>query len=283
MIEEFSPRSQTHVQQSRSETTVAIDAHVHFYPGYDIDRFLKAASDNLSSTGTGSGGRGTGNPLGVLCLTESADCAWFEWLQRQTKVGSGWRVEPTREPCSLRLIDGRDRCLVVIAGHQVVTTEKIEVLVIGQVDKPADGPAAHELIASQLASEQPIVILPWGFGKWLGRRGVLIRSLIDAFGSEILVGDNSGRLSLTPPSGLIRYARDRGLKVLSGSDPLPLPNEESTVGRLSNSLNLALDADEPFNSIKVALRQAEVIERGRYEGPIRFARHQWQMQLRKAR
>ncbi len=262
---------------------IAIDAHVHFYPMFDIDRFLDTAATNLAAASMAANHAVQPPRLaGVLCMAETADCRWFETLTDGLRLGSGWTVEATPEVCSRYLIAPHGQRLIVIAGHQVVTQENVELLVVGQTEKPKDGQPAEHLVFGLKRAGEALMILPWGFGKWWGRRGALIKSLIEAHRDNLYVGDNSGRTSFLRRPRILEYAESLGIADLAGSDPLPLAGEEATVGRLAVCVDDLIDLDHPFDSLKRSLAQTDKIRRyGRNERPLKFAKHQLLMQARK--
>lgn len=259
-----------------------IDAHVHFYPSYDVKRFLDAASESFARQPQTSARR-------VLCMAESAADNWFGTLLQQGDQShaldhTGWELHSTQEPQSLRLhrvID--DAELLIIAGHQCVTTEDIEVLILGQVEKHPDGKPAEEVVAATLASGA-LPLLPWGFGKWLGKRGELVSHLKTTFGSRLLLGDNSGRLAGTPVPALLRSGLEQGHCLLPGSDPLPMQGEEHKVAGFGAWVEGDISSDQPFTDLKALLASgAKPRPYGDGETLFRFIRNQLLMQIRKRR
>jgi len=263
-----------------------IDAHVHFYPTYDVKRFLDAASDSFARQPQTSARR-------VLCMAESAADNWFGTLalcseqpskQPPALAGSDWTRHPTNEPQSLRLTRDRDDAeLLIIAGHQCVTAEDIEVLMLGHVEKYPDGDPAEVVVAAALAAGS-LPLLPWGFGKWLGKRGELVAQLKEKFGAQLLLGDNSGRLAGTPTPALLRSGQEQGHCLLPGSDPLPMQGEEQKVAGFGAWLPGDMSAEAPFADLKTLLANGNQPEPfGAGETLIRFVRNQLLMQVRKRR
>ncbi len=259
-----------------------IDAHVHFYPTYDVKRFLDAASDSFARQPQASARR-------VLCMAESAADNWFGTLSEPAEqpaalTGSGWVRHLTSEPQSLRLTrNGDDAELLVIAGHQCVTAEDIEVLMLGHRDKYPDGEPAEVVVAAALQAGT-LPLLPWGFGKWLGKRGELVERLKEQFGTQILLGDNSGRLAGTPTPALLRSGAEQGHCLLPGSDPLPMQGEEHKVAGFGAWLPGDVSVATPFADLKALLANGAQPEPfGAGETLVRFVRNQLLMQIRKRR
>lgn len=259
-----------------------IDAHVHFYPSYDAKRFLDAASDSFAQQPSASARR-------VLCMAESSADNWFGSLTNQPEqpealVKTGWTLHATHEPQSLLLRRDADSAeLLVIAGHQCVTAEDIEVLMLGHVEKYADGQPAEVVVKAALDAGS-LPLLPWGFGKWLGKRGELVAQLQAQFGKQLLLGDNSGRLAGTPMPALLRSGQEQGHCLLPGSDPLPMQGEEHKVAGFGAWVPGEISAEQPFADMKALLESgAEPEPYGAGETLVRFVRNQVLMQVRKRR
>ncbi|MGI9325671.1 MAG: hypothetical protein ACR2PZ_10660 [Pseudomonadales bacterium] len=269
-------------------SVTVLDAHVHFYPQYDEHEFLQSALSNFArlrqmSEIDADGGQ-TPEPeqdpiSGILCLTESHRCRWFDGLAGT--VGQ-WQVGDCGEPYSKRLESPTGERLIVISGRQVITSERLEVLVLGTNRIPDDGEPASRVIDAALADDC-LVILPWGFGKWWFQRGRVIAQLIQDYGAKIQLGDNSGRATLLPKPRLLRHGQEQGLKILSGSDPLPLPGEVHNVARLGVALDSTVDAQFPFAWLKAQVARQQPREIGNREGVARFLKNQLLMQIKKQR
>jgi len=253
-----------------------IDAHVHYYSAYDTQRFLDAASAGFER-------QAEGHAVRILCLAESATDNWFGSLTEPDSLEqTNWRCFPTQEGQSLRLKRQSDNAeLLIIAGHQCVTVEDIEVLMLGQCAKHPDGQPA-EIVVQAALDAGAIPLLPWGFGKWLGARGELVASLLDTFGHKLLLGDNSGRLNGTPTPALLREGQERGHYLLSGSDPLPMRGEEHKVASFGAFIEGDVSNDTPFADLKALIANGAAPESfGGGESLLRFVRNQLLMQKRK--
>ena len=261
-----------------------IDAHVHFYSAYNARKFLDAASDSFARRPQSSAAR-------VLCMAESASDNWFGRLQSNADslAETGWRLIATQEAESLRLQrveDGSE--LIVIAGHQCVAAEDIEVLVLGSLAKFPDGQPAAQIIEAALAANA-LPLLPWGFGKWFGRRGQLVQSLMSQFGQQLLLGDNSGRLGGLGLPRLLRVGAQQGFCLLPGSDPLPMRGEEHKVGSFGAFVDGQLGNEHPLADLRALLAacqragQPPLSPYGEGESLLRFVRNQLLMQFRKRR
>lgn len=236
-------------------TFLLADAHVHFHPGYDREAFLDGALVNFRR---GAADVGLPGPFtGCLLLTEMGDACWFRSLHAGSAGGGAWRIERTAEEDSLIARRASGERLVLVAGRQIATAEGLEVLALGRDAGIPDGlPLAETLRRVREIGALPV--LPWGFGKWLGRRGALIAEELAAGGDgsrgEIFLGDNGGRPGIGGPPQLFAEARARGVRVLPGSDPLPLPEHERRAGSYGFVLEGALDEERPAEDLLRKIR-----------------------------
>jgi len=253
-----------------------IDAHVHYYSAYDTQRFLDAASEGFER-------QAEERAVRILCMAESAADNWFGSLSEPDSLAhTDWQRFPTQEEQSLLLKRKSDNAeLLVIAGHQCVTAEDIEVLMLGQSAKHPDGQPADTVVQAALDAGA-IPLLPWGFGKWMGARGELVASLLETFGKQLLLGDNSGRLNGTPTPALLREGSERGHCLLPGSDPLPMRGEEHKVASFGAYIAGDISLETPFADLKTLIAGgAEPVTFGGGESLLRFVRNQLLMQKRK--
>jgi hypothetical protein len=119
--------------------------------------------------------------------------------------------------------------VIIVAGRQIVTAERLEVLAVGCVDEFPDGKPIRDVMCA-VADCGALPVVPWGFGKWLGARGRIVRSLVETPPVTFSLGDNGGRAALLPRPPLLGVAERRGIPVLLGSDPLPLAPEVTRAG-----------------------------------------------------
>jgi hypothetical protein len=226
----------------------SVDAHVHLDDSGFIA--LGKAAQNLRDR------CGPSATAGALMLTEPANVDRFAelrrmavslrsaglktWQQRHAETTSFWA------PCS-------DFPLLIIAGRQIISSEGLEVLAVGTEGSLPDG-LPVETIVDWAKGEGALAILPWGVGKWLGRRGAVVRSLIRRTDPRYLfLGDNGGRPGFWR-SGLLESAAEGGFKILSGSDALPLRGQGDRVGGFGFSVHVPLAPATPARSLVDALR-----------------------------
>ncbi|MDX1739840.1 MAG: hypothetical protein R3178_01045, partial [Rhodothermales bacterium] len=173
-----------------------------------------------------------------------------------------------------------DATVVVLQGRQLRTAENLEVLAIGTDADLDDGlPIRATLDAATAAGA--VRVIPWGFGKWFGRRGRVLRNLLDESDpTDFFLGDNSNRLSGAHRPALFAEAEALGFRMLPGSDPLPFPDECQSVGRAGFVLPGRLDLDTPASDLKRRLSEvgATIEPFGEFESTSRFLRNQLNMQ-----
>lgn len=274
---------------SASTSTVApvavalVDAHVHLHACFDLEQALEQAARNFRRAMMGLG-VSAADAVGCLMLTETARDDRFRAMSQATPATIGrWRVEPTQEPCSLTARAAGELLIAIVAGRQVVTREDLEVLALGTTQRFDDGEPIESTL-QRVREAGALAVVPWGFGKWTGRRGRIVRGLIEQAPPQgLCLGDNGGRWRWGPYPRLLRQAQDRGLTVLPGSDPLPFPRQIHRLGGYGFVLPGALDPRTPAASVRRALGHAARPLRcfGSRQGTFGFVYWQIAMQLRK--
>jgi len=250
---------------------IHLDAHAHIYPFHDVPRLLLAALDHMP--------RIAPTDLRVLCLAERFDCSFFQSLaQDEIQLpGDQWRIvawDPAGGVKVRYLPDHRD--LWILAGRQIVSSERIEVCSLFSDEPIKDGLPAKEIIRTILAGTG-LPALDWAPGKWLFQRGQLVRSLVSEFPpDQLILIDTSLRPVGWPAPRLYAMARRKGRTLLAGSDPLPFAGEEDLAGSWYSTFSIP-PLDDPARLIaplKAALLSGSLpIEfNGRRGTPVEIAR-----------
>lgn len=222
---------------------IAGDTHVHIYPFYDLAAQLHAAARNLPTA-----------EVRLLCLTERQGQHEFLALREGGRPAAGWSVEQTGEAEALRA-HGPAGELFLLAGRQVVTAERLEVLALGRDLDIPDGLPLSETLA-RVREGDAIPVLPWGFGKWWGLRGTIVQNCLDSHSPEWLVfADTCLRPAGFPTPAILRTARLRGFSILYGTDPLPRPGEELLTGRWATCWEADWDASHPAAAWRRIIRE----------------------------
>lgn len=271
---------------NKTPNIVAADGHVHVYPAYDIKAVFRHLIQNLD--------RLAGLPAGLAepetiasrihklaFLAESREHDFFSRLQNQDKsvVADGLEVASAPDPVCVTVdVRGAGRvCLV--AGRQIVTRERLEILALAMRAKIPDGLPARDVIQKVIAAGG-IPVLAWSPGKWLFARGRLVRDLIESDHAKVLcLGDTTLRPKLWPEPRLMQLARERGLAVVPGSDPLPFAGEERYAGTYGFVCQGAFDAGHPAVSIRqILIGPGAITPAGERCSPWAVARRLYQLQ-----
>lgn len=258
---------------------LVVDAHVHFHPCFRRDRFLEAAWNNLTRFAADPPAEDRVLPYLLLAEPPGTNC-FARWRDQVGVPVGGWRMEETAEACSLLAVREDGASLVVVAGRQVPTAERLEVLALGTVSEIDAGIGLLDTLLAA-AEHTRIVCIPWGFGKWWFRRGRAVRSAVErARPGELFLGDNAGRPRAGRPPRLFRLARERGLGILPGSDPFPLRRHEDRVGTIGFAVTAPIDPRRPMARLVEALSDGtEVRPRGERCDLLTFARDQVELRL----
>jgi len=266
---------------------ILIDAHVHIYDCFNLEKLLDAAYLNFK-THADRLGHGD-NFIGILLLAETATDNWFHHFScfaegndlpgnRQT---GPWKFHRTAEAESLCVRSDDNRELFLIAGHQIVTAERLEILALVGTTTFSDGLPIKEIIES-IRDKDELPVIPWGVGKWLGKRGAVVRSLLETGNKDIIfLGDNSGRPIFWPRSGLFKKAEKKGFRILPGSDPLPIADECHRVGNFGFMTLYNLSLENPAKDLKQILfnPNENLQPYGKLERPYRFFHNQINLRI----
>jgi hypothetical protein len=259
---------------------IFFDAHVHIQERFDLGRFLAFALENLERRRAEMTKSASGTYF--LLLTEAKNLDVYSQLKRQSGLPS-WQVVATREEESLLLRHSLRPGvrLFLVAGRQIVTTERLEVLCLGSAAKIADGDSLAATVTT-VRQHGGLAVLPWGAGKWLGQRGATVSAFLQqAEPQALFVGDNGGRPGFWPAPPQFSLAAARGIRLLPGSDPLPLPGEERRVGTYGALIEGDCSDETPAADLKRLLTDASrpITPFGHRPGAWQFFRTQLALRL----
>lgn len=242
--------------------SILIDAHVHIHPQFSIEEFFSFAWENFSRAADAIGV--SGDTDYVLALTEGQGCDVFGTLKGRAISSSEkehtvfedsfWTPYLTKETESL-IIRKADKKLIILAGRQLVSTEKIELLSLFSSLVIEDRSLPLAELAQRVSQNNALPVVPWGVGKWIGQRGKVVEELFSKqLDFPIFPGDNGNRPPFWPMPQLLRKAPTRYSAVLSGSDPLPLASHENRAGSFGSFITDAeLSLDTPIDSLRKIL------------------------------
>jgi len=263
-----------------NEMRIFVDPHVHIHSCFPLHKFFDAACVNFAAQAYEHDITEFG---GVLLLTESQGDDWFNWLAKMADEGEpirngyweAWTVSRTEEKSSLILRSHRGEELVLVAGRQIVTKEKLEVSALLTETVFPDG-ASLAITVEAIRDSGGLPMVLWGVGKWSGERGkILSKFLSSQMSEEFFLGDHSGRPRFLPYPEQFIQAEQQGVRILPGSDPLPLRSEYYRPGSAGFSIAAEVSEHTPAEDLK-QLMQDPTVRITPYHSPetlFRFAKN----------
>lgn len=211
---------------------IAGDGHFHLYPCYDLPQAISNLMRNLGLMAASARGLAPEEDVfKIAFLAESKQHDYFHKIQKKEIDFRtiGLEVLAGGEEHCVALGKQGKQALCLIAGRQIVTREKLEILGLGMEEVVPDGLSAEEAVEKVIATGgRPV--LAFAPGKWLFKRAGLVRHLAEKYGQNLIVGDSALRPLGWGAPEIMRRARANHIAVLPGSDPLPMPGEEKSAG-----------------------------------------------------
>lgn len=264
---------------------IVFDGHVHIYDCYDLEKFFVGAFRNFSSVGAQLQ---SSSPICYyMLLAEAAGFYYFNQLrQRARDAGASppasWRIEESGEAGSLYVFhdDFPSMRLVLAAGRQLITREKLELLAL-MTDQEFDDGMSLEKGVAEVTRAGGLAVCPWGAGKWLGSRGEVLSTYITNGGLDLYLGDSGGRPTLWPRPALFNRG-DVAEKLVSGSDPLPLGADTGRVGQFGTYIECDSPKEQPVNFLRDQVKTPgiELKSYGSLCSPFMFFKNQVALRLR---
>ncbi len=267
-----------------AEAAILVDAHVHIYECFEIDTLLDTAARNFEHAAQDLGLED--GFTGVLLLAETSRDHWFQRTHenciqdRQPSVRgirSHWQIDKTPDRTVLQAskltdITGDEKTIYIMAGRQIITAERLELLALATDRTFEDGlPLSSSL--SAVREQDAIPVLPWAVGKWWGKRGKLLSALLKMeTQSNLFLGDNSGRPIFWRSPSHFHQAQIMNIPVLPGTDSLPFPSAALRVGSFGFMMRGKLTNRQPSTDLKLLLRDSssQITAYGQLETPLRF-------------
>lgn len=267
--------------------TVMIDAHVHIYSCFNLQIFFDSALNNFRSEAAKNGR--PGNFIAFLVLTDWASKSWFKFLAgyadgedyTERRIIRNWTFHNTNDNCSLFARHDNGGEFYVIAGRKIITKENLEVLALISESRFKDGLPLDKTILN-IKENGAIPVIPWAVGKWMGRRGKILTDMIEVSNiPEYFLCDNGNRPIFWPRPYHFKIAESKGIRVLSGSDPLHFTSEVNRPGSFGFIANGSIRPGEPAKDLRNILLDPETKIKlyGNLENPYRFFRNQLAMQI----
>jgi len=229
---------------------IRVDTHAHLYDEYPLREWCDAAVRNLAVGDT---------ICGVIIVVDREGQDTFARFRAEASSFGEWREGFKADDDSVSeigVIEWNSKSLVIVRGTQYVSREKLEVLGLGVARSVPDGAPAMELI-ELIQKEGGVPCVPWSPGKWLGKRGRVVATIVrEASPHVVAFGDISIRSLGIPWSLLLWKARLRGFTLLQGSDPLPRRGDCSLVGSFGVSFSTEGDLPQWERLFSECLRPA---------------------------
>ncbi len=261
---------------------VLIDAHVHIHPFFDLNSFFVATFNNLESIISKYSIDQRHDS--VIILTEGGENHVFSFMKQKGKHNIGdISFQDTEEPGSL-IAERKGKKLVLVSGRQIISLENLELLIIGNDIEIEDRKKNIMELIKVAQDHNSIPIIPWGVGKWLGKRGKIIEKIINTRQNKpLLLGDNGNRPSLWPKPKIFKQAIKNNIPILSGSDPLPLKSHTTRAGTFGSYLpEKTLDMTYPaksLNNILTSVSPQDISDFGSTTPLHKFFKEQMQINI----
>lgn len=243
---------------------LVVDCHVHLYSRHDEGLLFDAALKNLGKLAPGADR--------AIILAEREGTDRFGDLLSGKDIPAGYAFEPVDECSGLIRSTHKQDELLVVAGRQIATLERLEVLTLCSRIKIPDGLSFWETLR-RADDSSALRTLTWAPGKWLGERGKLI---LEAIRSEtcrpMFLCDTTLRPWGWPRPKVFSFGGKLGIPVLAGSDPLPMAGEELQVGRFATFSETAVPVQSGADLRATLLSPTGRFEvRGSRNNPISWA------------
>ncbi|NNE07352.1 MAG: hypothetical protein HKN20_02195 [Gemmatimonadetes bacterium] len=256
-----------------------IDTHYHLYPSHRAGvavRSLLANLDTIRRTGPGTE-NDTEDDLAAILLAIDATDPLAALLKNRDSLH---REGITLESDSARgmLTCARDGITATLfPGRQFLSTERIEVIALGEMPAPAAAAPLSHILAS-IEDAGCVAVVPWSPGRWTGKRGRIVNdALAKRERGGVLLGEIALRPAFAPATRVHRGAGKRGAPFLYGTDPLPARGDERMGGRFATRFpELDVASCTPSAVREEAARGrafAAGSRNGFFEGAWRYARH----------
>jgi len=264
---------------------ILVDSHVHIHECYNLKDFLKYTFQNFSNHAAQIDD--SVNWLGVLFLTEINDVNYFDYLtdskQKFNLEKFGYTIISTLENNSFVISNKLKQKVIVIAGKQIIAQNGIEILALGTRNNFVEKEKLN-LTIEKIIESNSVSVIPWGVGKWLGKRKDIIQKFLGDFKDiPFFLGDNSGRPNIWPEPHLFNLGSKMGKLVLPGTDALAITKEVSKTGSYGFYFNEDISLEKPYESVSTYLYNLKEQPNyfGKLETPFRFLKNQFTMQKQK--
>lgn len=257
---------------------ILADTHVHLYDLFDPNACLDAALTHFDVQAAHAPDNRP--PRFLLCLTDPSGMEADRRLVEEIGHAGPWCFSWAAGAATVRAERTDGRQIDLLPGRQIVSAEGLEVLALNCRLTVPDREHSVASLLDIISSGGGIPVLPWSFGKWLGRRGRVVEELFSRC-PDLLLADNGNRWPERPLPKLLRRGEEQGIPVLAGSDSLPYRGQEARVGSCGI---VAEDAWPDLPAEAVFSRMMAARAWSRFQGRMslfRFAQSMVRMQIRK--
>ncbi|EKD26992.1 MAG: hypothetical protein ACD_79C00941G0003, partial [uncultured bacterium] len=151
------------------------DCHLHIYPFHNLKLIIENCFKNFSKHKASSD-----KSIMAIFLAERHDCDEFNKLKNLNgDIQYDIKVEKLKDSQVLK-IKKQSEEMLVFAGRQIITKEKLEVLGLTIEERIKDGLPIREVIDKILKCDG-IPVLSWAPGKWFFKRGKIIKELLNEY------------------------------------------------------------------------------------------------------
>ncbi|MCP5064114.1 MAG: hypothetical protein GY936_16865 [Ignavibacteriae bacterium] len=268
-----------------NNSLILVDAHVHIQTMYDLEEYFDVVFLNFSLAAKEI--NNAQSWFGFLLLTEVSSINQFEKLVQLNSIGkkNKYSIQATEGGSSLTIVSPNRNKIFIIPGKQIIAKNNIEVLALC-TNKKFDENQSIPTTIKEINDENGIAVLPWGVGKWTGKRKEIIENiLIEHKNEKFFLGDNSGRPTFWSEPDLFKVGNQTNHFVLPGSDALAIPSEVNKTASYGFYIYEIIDDSKPAQSIKNILTNLNKppICFGILENPFSFLKNQITMQFLKRR
>lgn len=271
-----------------TRSTLLVDSHCHLHDISDLSTVL----DHAASAFKQAAGKNniSGGWYGGLVFTDSAKSTSFSHIRYMIESSQdkllnvdNWNLQLTADEAALTATNHVGQIIFIFAGQQIITREKLELLSILAATRIADGVTLNDGI-NQVTEQGGLPVLPWGVGKWLGKRGKIVTETILTNPTRpLFLGDISTRPKGWNKVSQFSLAQKNNIPILRGTDPLAVKNPEKRGGDFGFIIKGELDMNRPASSLQTLLTSSMSFQDyGELTSPIRFFSDQLAIRFKKS-
>lgn len=235
------------------------DSHVHLYKCFDLSLLLSKALENAKALVNTQDGENLTLFLGIASTAKETQWSELVALAEDGKplsgAGGDWQLGLASDSSLLRAEAGGAQ-IYLVPGQQINSSEGLELILMGAETPKVD---ASKTLAWHLdANPNHLNIVPWGVGKWLGKRGQVVLDLVASDRQGYVLGDNGGRPALWSKVKPFDVYRAQSMQALPGTDPLPIAGEEAAVAKNAVGLRVDKGQEPSFSALQSALESSSL-------------------------